>query len=31
MYECNKKNRLIKVTENHSPVTYTYTGDGLLL
>ncbi|TVX92497.1 polymorphic toxin-type HINT domain-containing protein [Paenibacillus agilis] len=29
-YEYDKKNRLIKVTGNHSPVTYSYTGDGLL-
>ncbi|WP_028596379.1 polymorphic toxin-type HINT domain-containing protein [Paenibacillus assamensis] len=29
-YEYDKKNRLIKVIGNHSPVTYSYTGDGLL-
>ncbi|TVX92183.1 RHS repeat-associated core domain-containing protein [Paenibacillus agilis] len=29
-YEYDKKNRLIKVTGNHNPVTYSYTGEGLL-
>ncbi|WP_028592988.1 RHS repeat-associated core domain-containing protein [Paenibacillus assamensis] len=29
-YEYDKKNRLTKVTGDHNPVTYSYTGEGLL-